>query len=184
MRRSVQEKYFLFEEKRKTILLLLPIRKEEGRLVLRSRKKTKPAFAIASAGHHFSREVCLRSLSSPFAPHRNTQKRNFGASAGHHVSVGNYLRETWWRRRGLNPRPPRCERGALPTELLPHLADHYTPRFDPHWKIFFPFPESKRRETTCARKSELAQTRSVDGFPGIENRSKADSEKNPSRKFH
>ena len=25
----------------------------------------------------------------------------------------------WWRRRDSNPRPPRCERGALPTELLP-----------------------------------------------------------------
>ena len=24
-----------------------------------------------------------------------------------------------WSRRGSNPRPPRCERGALPTELLP-----------------------------------------------------------------
>jgi hypothetical protein len=25
-----------------------------------------------------------------------------------------------WSRRDLNPRPPRCERGALPAELLPH----------------------------------------------------------------
>ncbi len=30
----------------------------------------------------------------------------------------------WWSRRDSNPRPPRCERGALPTELLPHdIAD-------------------------------------------------------------
>ena len=25
----------------------------------------------------------------------------------------------WWRRRGSNPRPPRCDRGALPAELRP-----------------------------------------------------------------
>ncbi len=40
--------------------------------------------------------------------------------------------ERWWRRRGLNPRPPRCERGALPAELLPHLrAGKHSPRFAP-----------------------------------------------------
>ena len=27
----------------------------------------------------------------------------------------------WWRRRDSNSRPPRCERDALPTELLPHV---------------------------------------------------------------
>ena len=38
-------------------------------------------------------------------------------------------KERWWRRRGLNPRPPRCERGALPAELLPHLrADMHSLR--------------------------------------------------------
>src|ERR1019366_9915882 len=26
----------------------------------------------------------------------------------------------WWSRRDLNPRPLRCERSALPAELLPH----------------------------------------------------------------
>jgi hypothetical protein len=40
--------------------------------------------------------------------------------------------ERWWRRRGLNPRPPRCERGALPAELLPHLrAGKYSRRYLP-----------------------------------------------------
>ena len=29
----------------------------------------------------------------------------------------------------MNPRPPRCERGALPAELLPHLEGSYSPRF-------------------------------------------------------
>ncbi len=27
----------------------------------------------------------------------------------------------WWTRRGSNPRPPRCERGALPAELRAHV---------------------------------------------------------------
>ena len=26
----------------------------------------------------------------------------------------------WWRIAGSNRRPPRCERGALPAELIPH----------------------------------------------------------------
>ena len=29
-------------------------------------------------------------------------------------------RTGWWSRRDLNPRPLRCERSALPAELLPH----------------------------------------------------------------
>ena len=29
-------------------------------------------------------------------------------------------KEKWWSRRDLNPRPLRCERSALPAELLPH----------------------------------------------------------------
>lgn len=31
-------------------------------------------------------------------------------------------RLVWWRAGDLNPRPRRCERRALPTELAPHLA--------------------------------------------------------------
>ena len=42
------------------------------------------------------------------------------------------MEKRWWRRRGLNPRPPRCERGALPAELLPHLrAGKHSRRFPP-----------------------------------------------------
>ena len=42
------------------------------------------------------------------------------------------LKERWWRRGGLNSRPPRCERGALPAELLPHLrAGKHFRRFPP-----------------------------------------------------
>ena len=32
------------------------------------------------------------------------------------------LKSLWWRRRDLNSRPPPCEGGALPAELLPHSA--------------------------------------------------------------
>jgi hypothetical protein len=28
----------------------------------------------------------------------------------------------WWSQRGSDPRPPRCERGALPAELWPQNA--------------------------------------------------------------
>ncbi len=48
-----------------------------------------------------------------------------------HFSRIQYGSEKWWRRRGLNPRPPRCERGALPAELLPHLEAIHSPRNRP-----------------------------------------------------
>ena len=39
----------------------------------------------------------------------------------------------------MNPRPPRCERGALPTELLPHLrAGKHSRRFPPALSIRAP----------------------------------------------
>ena len=31
--------------------------------------------------------------------------------------------EKWCRKRDLNPRPPRCKRDALPTELFLHCGD-------------------------------------------------------------
>ena len=37
----------------------------------------------------------------------------------------------WWRARELNPRPLRCERSALPTELAPHLMEPATRARDP-----------------------------------------------------
>ena len=33
-----------------------------------------------------------------------------------------FLCNEWWRIRDSNPRPPRCERGALPAELAAHDA--------------------------------------------------------------
>src|ERR1700747_234605 len=40
---------------------------------------------------------------------------NFGGSAKMSISL-----RLWWTRGDSNPRPPRCERGALPAELLAH----------------------------------------------------------------
>ena len=36
--------------------------------------------------------------------------------------------EGWWRAGDLNPRPRRCERRALPTELAPHPVSTRTKR--------------------------------------------------------
>ena len=33
-----------------------------------------------------------------------------------------FVFKAWWSRAGSNRRPPRCERGALPAELLPRQA--------------------------------------------------------------
>ena len=43
-------------------------------------------------------------------------------------SVARTRRQSWWRRGESNPRPPRCERGALPTEPRPHKHKYYTRR--------------------------------------------------------
>jgi hypothetical protein len=57
--------------------------------------------------------------------------------------------ERWWRRRGLNPRPPRCERGALPAELLPHL------RTGKHFRRYLPALSNPPQEY-ARRKGEPA----------------------------
>jgi Phage integrase family len=36
------------------------------------------------------------------------------------AEISEMLRENWWTAGGSNSRPPRCERGALPTELAAH----------------------------------------------------------------
>ncbi len=46
--------------------------------------------------------------------------RRFAASAGQ--SSRGITSEDWWTAGGSNSRPPRCERGALPTELAAHFS--------------------------------------------------------------
>jgi hypothetical protein len=36
--------------------------------------------------------------------------------------------KSWWTAGGSNSRPPRCERGALPTELAAHRKNEIVPR--------------------------------------------------------
>lgn len=52
--------------------------------------------------------------------------------------------EVWWRAGELNPRPLRCERSALPTELAPHLTDIRPVRRMSHRAAHYtqPFPGS------------------------------------------
>src|ERR1700675_3774387 len=45
------------------------------------------------------------------------------------------MRSHWWSRRGSNPRPPRCHRGALPTALRPHGAEQQRSTFIAPCKI-------------------------------------------------
>ena len=40
------------------------------------------------------------------------------------------LRGFWWSRGGSNSWPPHCERGALPTELLPHARQNTVSSFE------------------------------------------------------
>ena len=40
----------------------------------------------------------------------------------------------WWTRRGSNPRPPRCERGALPTEPRAQINIIYYSMFGKWWQ--------------------------------------------------
>jgi hypothetical protein len=39
-------------------------------------------------------------------------------------------RNYWWSRGGSNSWPPHCERGALPTELLPHAHENTVSSFE------------------------------------------------------
>ena len=56
----------------------------------------------------------------------------------------NIVNERWWRAGELNPRPLRCERSALPTELAPHSTDIQPVRRMLHRPSHYtqPFPES------------------------------------------
>ena len=48
----------------------------------------------------------------------------------------------WWTRRGSNPRPPHCERGALPAELLAHGVDY---RFRSGYNLIYRSKEIKKK---------------------------------------
>src|SRR5271169_788425 len=51
-------------------------------------------------------------------------------------------RQNWWTAWDSNPRPPRCERGALPTELAAHLLFYFTSSRWAACRLVSPYPES------------------------------------------
>ena len=102
---------------------------------------------------------CLPVVAEKTLSNIKSLRRNRAPSVPNSVTVGEgpntirlqalcceHLKGRWWRRRGLNPRPPRCERGALPAELLPHLrAGRHSRRFPPALSIRARPCSSRRR---------------------------------------
>src|SRR5229473_2030894 len=63
----------------------------------------------------------------------------------------------WWTRRDSNPRPPRCERGALPAELLAHEQQHnFSKRADACQHTFHGAQTKRATAAADARRSRNA----------------------------
>src|SRR5213080_186192 len=60
-----------------------------------------------------------------------------------------------WSRRDSNPRPPRCERGALPAELLPRIVN----------RLAFQVPEC-RSDSPSSRSERLQGGQTPNARPG------------------
>ena len=89
------------------------LRKQESRVCLLTNegKSKEPGFPITNVGND-----------------RRGHWYEKGSQASIFVSWGSARKdEIWWRAGDLNPRPQRCERCALPTELAPHVL-HSTKR--------------------------------------------------------
>ena len=71
----------------------------------------------------------------------------------------------WWTRRDSNPRPPRCERGALPAELLAHEQLGNFSKRPEHFQhvVFAPFSCCKEKGRLLA--APLARV--TDNFQGF-----------------
>ncbi len=52
----------------------------------------------------------------------NSKSDAFAPPTSNWSKKSSISQKTWWSRRDLNPRPLRCERSALPAELLPHSS--------------------------------------------------------------
>ena len=53
-------------------------------------------------------------------PFRRSRGKTWSAEQESQLVLTDIIEMKWWRVGDLNPRPPRCERGALPAELTPH----------------------------------------------------------------
>ena len=103
----------------------LPAARGSGDIVSGLQGRAKDSPLLSSAGgcdrlfenvSKWPKVLCqLRQCLAPSAS--ETQKR--GASASTMDESRLHVFAGWWRRRDSNSRPPRCERDALPTELLP-----------------------------------------------------------------
>ena len=70
-----------------------------------------------TSGWEFDPAIADCGYRAPLSPHL--------ARPDIHCYFTNKSRKIWWSRWGSNPRPPDCEPGALPTELLPLSGCNY-----------------------------------------------------------
>ena len=132
------------------------------------------------------------SLKSIFKSSNRTAPRCYDLGAISVVTANTFLTTyrvricaLWWNRRGSNPRPPRCERGALPAELrsrvfifcffpsiflenrrLPHCFVDHSPSqlsYDPVYSFFASFRRFFSKTGACrvALWTSLSQLRSI-----------------------
>ena len=70
------------------------------------------------------REALDAGMAPPVDPGRDARRnpghRAAGGTEAARAGPGLKGSRNWWSGRGSNPRPPHCERGALPSELPPH----------------------------------------------------------------
>ncbi len=81
---------------------------------------------------------------------RASHKRVGGTIIAKEPKAATMAAKTVWSRWGSNPRPPRCERGALPAELLPRRSR----------SLIFARPTRGVEHPICLRDPSLARPRS------------------------
>src|SRR5882757_11005064 len=84
---------------------------------VRGLQKTPQTARMAFCDGQRKRGLALRCLAAS-RQRRRPQMANLANFCNSEKSVK--LFRIWWTRGDSNPRPPRCERGALPAELLAH----------------------------------------------------------------
>ena len=79
-----------------------------------------PLFLPSLPSQCLGRIEAIRLTQAVFPIPGHIDNKKASISAGLFEVVAMYWIKNWWRARELNPRPLRCERSALPTELAPH----------------------------------------------------------------
>ncbi len=83
-------------------------------------------FHFMESGHCTNGKRCPKTYVKPYKPDE-VQSFFTILIPGRYGKNGWFKRGEWWRWPGSNRRPPRCERGALPAELHPHLKNAARP---------------------------------------------------------